>query len=198
VILGVAAVALIIATGVVTGVLVTGKPGQAAEAAKPAPAPASQPPPAIQIQVPAIALVAFPKLASAVPAPTPEARAPTAVPTAIPTVVPTAIPTEAPTVSPAQPAAAVPVITLHPPGPEAPAAATPGQQAHNDMVQGLVDRLDVSGVRAAGAASKALVDGHVYRINDVLDRATGLRLVKVDSDHLTFVDAAGVTYVKGF
>jgi len=53
-------------------------------------------------------------------------------------------------------------------------------------------------VRAAGPESKALIDGHVYRINDVLDRATGLKLVGVDPDHVTFVDAEGVTYVKSF
>ena len=94
--------------------------------------------------------------------------------------------------------AAAPIISLQPPGPAAPVGATPADQAHNDLVQGLVDSLHVSGVLAAGTGSKALVDGHVYRINDVLDRRTGLRLVKADPDRLTFVDSAGVTYVKSF
>jgi len=66
------------------------------------------------------------------------------------------------------------------------------------LIQGIVDRFRVSGVRAAGADSKALVDGHVYKINEMIDRTIGLRLVKVDADHLTFVDAQGDTYVKSF
>ncbi len=43
-----------------------------------------------------------------------------------------------------------------------------------------------------------IVDGHVYRVNDLLDRALGIRLVQVDVDHLTLVDSTGVTYIKSF
>jgi hypothetical protein len=53
-------------------------------------------------------------------------------------------------------------------------------------------------VRAAGADSKALVDGHVYKVNELIDRTIGLKLTKVDADHLTFVDAQGDTYLKSF
>jgi hypothetical protein len=42
------------------------------------------------------------------------------------------------------------------------------------------------------------VDGHVYRVNDMLDRTLGIRLVKVDPDHLTLVDSEGATYIKNF
>jgi len=161
------------------------------------------------VQIPTVSLVTVPKVVSENPtpvavalerpaisvAPTPVPTfAPTAVPTPIPTVAPTAIPTPLPTEAPA-PAA---LVTLHPPTPAPPVASTPSDQAHNDLVQGLIDRLQVSGVRASGAGSKALVDGHVYRINDVLDRPTGLKLTGVDEDHLTFVDSKGVTYVKNF
>ena len=61
-----------------------------------------------------------------------------------------------------------------------------------------MDRFHVSGARAAGADSKALIDGHVYRVNDVMDKSVGLRLSKVDADRLTFVDADGNTYIKTF
>ena len=204
-----AAIVLIVVSVVVTGILVTSKPQAAAVAAeKPAPTPVP-PPTAPLVQVPSVSLVSVPKAVSEYPtpvtvalerpaiavAPTPiPTFVPTAVPTAIPTFAPTAVPTPIPTEAPT-PAA---LVTLHPPTPAPPVATTPGDQAHNDLVQGLIDRLQVSGVRAAGAGSKALVDGHVFRINDVLDRPTGLKLVGVEEDHLTFVDSKGVTYVKNF
>jgi hypothetical protein len=62
----------------------------------------------------------------------------------------------------------------------------------------MVDAFHISGVRTAGAGSKALVDGHVYRLNDVIDKTVGLKLVKVDEDHLTFVDRDGNSYVRNF
>ena len=83
------------------------------------------------------------------------------------------------------------------PRPVATAPAT-APQNRNELIQGIVDRYRVSGVRAAGADSKALVDGHVYKINEVIDRTIGLKLVKVEADHLTFVDAQGDTYLKSF
>lgn len=206
------AVALIVVSVVVTGMLVTGKPAAApaASAAK-APPEQTQPSPAPLVQLPAAALLPPPKAAPAAPAPAVEYRpiatplptavptpVPTAMPTAVPTAAPTAAPTEAPTSAPTTALAEAPAISLHPPTPAAPVAATADAQAHNNLVQGLVDAIHVSGVRAAGAESKALIDGHVYRLNDVLDRATGLRLVGVDTDHVTFVDSAGVTYLKSF
>jgi hypothetical protein len=207
------AVALIVVSVVVTGMLVTGKPAAAPSAAPKPPPEQSQPAPAPLVQLPAVSLVSVPRAVPPVstaapavvyqPAPAPVAIAvttplPTAIPTPIPTAIPTAVPTEAPTSPPAAALAEAPVISLHPPTPAPPVAATPGAQAHNDLVQGLVDGIHVSGVRAAGAESKALIDGHVYRLNDVLDRATGLRLVGVSPDHVTFVDSQGVTYQKSF
>ena len=38
----------------------------------------------------------------------------------------------------------------------------------------------------------------VYRVNDIVDRTLGIRLVKVAADSLTFSDPNGVSYVKGF
>jgi len=209
VLVGAAAIVLIVVSVVVTGILVTGKP-QTAPVAAERPTPTSVPTPlATVVQMPTVSLVSVPKAISVYPTPVTVAEerpsialaptlAPRAVPTAVPTVVPTAIPTSVPTAAPTEAPTPAALITLHPPEPVAPVAMTPGDQAHNDLVQGLVDRLQVSGVRAAGAGSKALVDGHVYRINDVLDRTTGLKLVGVDEDHLTFVDAKGVKYVKSF
>jgi hypothetical protein len=85
---------------------------------------------------------------------------------------------------------------------QAPAApgtpAAPAPQSHTDLVQGVVDAYHVSGVRLAGAGSKALIDGHVYKLNDVVDKTLGLKLVKVDEDHLTFTDRDGNTFAKTF
>lgn len=90
--------------------------------------------------------------------------------------------------------APAPIVVLAAPTPP-PASAAPLQA---DQIQNLVDNYHISGVRAAGAGSKALIDGHVYRINDLVDRLLGLRLVKVDEDHLTFTDRTGATYIRAF
>ena len=164
-----AAVALVVVSAVITGILVTAKPEpKAAVAAKAAPEALPTPAPQkVVVQVPSIS-----------------------VPVAAP-------PTPAPT-SPAKAAEAPPrvVRAAEPPAAAPPSASSP--QVRNELVQGIVDRLHVSGARAAGADSKALVDGHVYRVNDIVDKTVGLKLVKVEPDRLTLVDAAGDTYQKSY
>ena len=163
-----AAVALVVVSAVITGILVTAKPEpKAAVAAKPAPEALATPAPQkVVVQVPSIVVPASaPAAAPPTPAPTAPARATEAAP---------------------------PVVRVAEP------AAAPSHHARNDLVQGIVDRLHVSGARAAGADSKALVDGHVYRVNDIVDRTVGLRLVKVEPDRLMLVDAAGDTYEKSY
>jgi len=176
-----AAVALAVVSAVITGYLMTGKsepkPVEAMPVAAPA-APRTHPVPEATQLVPAIFTITVPKLIAAAPTPTP---APTEAPVVI--ARPTPTPTPAPVVA-VQTAAPVPV------------AAAP--QSHAEQVQAYVDGLHVSGARAAGADSKALIDGHVYKVNDLLDRALGLRLTNVDADQLTFVDATGATYLKSY
>jgi hypothetical protein len=159
---------------VVTGIFVTGKPDVKVAAVIQSPTLAPTPAPQkVVVQGP---LIAVPQaLPASVPTPT---SAPVAV--VRPAVVAAVAPTAAPT-----------------PRPVATAPAT-APQNRNELIQGIVDRYRVSGVRAAGADSKALVDGHVYKINEVIDRTIGLKLVKVEADHLTFVDAQGDTYLKSF
>jgi hypothetical protein len=180
--IGAAALALIVVSAVITGVMMTGKPdAKPASAEKPAPTPPQQQAaaPRIVIQAPALAV-------SAPPA--------TPVPTAVPT--PTAAPSPTPTPAPVVQA---PVVQAPPPAAAtSPAPIAAASQGHTDMVQGIVDAFHISGVRMAGAGSKALVDGHVYKLNDVVDKSLGLRLVKVDEDHLTFSDKEGNTYVRSF
>jgi hypothetical protein len=127
--------------------------------------------------VPAIAVTPTPQPAPAVAVSVPvEVRPPTPVPTAEPVVQ--AAPTPAPVVVAAKPIA--------PP------------RSRVEQVQSFVDSLRVTGIRLAGSESKVLVDGHVYRVNDILDRNLGIRLVAVDADHLTLADSTGASYIKNF
>jgi hypothetical protein len=136
--------------------------------------------------------------AAAIVAPAPAitvALPPPSVPTPAPTALPQPTPAPAAIVLAPEPAAPVqaqaplvaPVV--------APAVTT---ESHTEIVQGVVDRFHISGVRTAGADSKALVDGHVYKVNELVDRSLGLRLTTVEADHLTFVDREGNTFVKSF
>jgi hypothetical protein len=111
------------------------------------------------------------------------------VPTAAPSPVAVAKPTPTPS----------PVAVVQAPVAATAAIAAPAEtQSPNDAVQALVDGFHISGVRTAGAGSKALIDGHVYKLNDVVDKALGLRLSKVDEDHLTFVDREGNVFLRSF
>jgi hypothetical protein len=42
------------------------------------------------------------------------------------------------------------------------------------------------------------MNDRVYRVNDIVERSLGVRLIKVEADNLTFSDANGFTYVKYF
>jgi hypothetical protein len=185
ILVGAAALVLIVVSVVVTGIMLTGKPeAKPVAAAAPAAAPAQQAPaPNIVIQ-PAAVTVAVQAKAAPVSAPTP-------VPVA--QAAPTPTPSPPPVVQAPEPAAAsAPVAAAVPP----PAATS--STSHTEMVQGVVDAYHISGVRLSGAQSKALLDGHVYKLNDIVDKTLGLKLVKVDDDHLTFVDKDGGTFVKSF
>lgn len=65
-------------------------------------------------------------------------------------------------------------------------------------VQNFVDAVRVTGIRSSGSDSKVLMNDRVYRVNDIVERTLGVRLVKVAPDSLTFADANGVTYLKYF
>jgi hypothetical protein len=205
VLIGAAALVLVVVSAVVTGIFMTGKP-EAKPAAEANPAPQAAPTqapaaPKIVVQAPAVA-VALPQQSVPTPVAAPVAPAVFSPPPAAVHVAP-AVPS--PTPSPpavAQapaPATEAPVAAAQAPAqaaPTAPVAAAP--QSHADLVQGVVDAYHISGVRLAGAGSKALIDGHVYKLNDIVDKTLGLKLAKVDEDHLTFVDRDGNTFAKTF
>jgi hypothetical protein len=185
VLLAAGAVTLIVASVVITGVLLSGKlePKPVAAAKPVLPTPAPQAAPVIVVKVPP---------APVAPSPKPTAAPPTAAPVV---VAPPPSPTPSPVVE--APVVEAPVVQVAPTQAPKPVAVAP-PMSHGEQVQSFIDKLRVTGVRAAGTDSKALVDGHVYRVNDILDRGLGIKLVQVDADHLTLVDSEGVTYVKNF
>ena len=56
----------------------------------------------------------------------------------------------------------------------------------------------ILGVRSPGPDARVLIGERVYRLNDVVDRSLGLRLVKVETGALTFADTAGTLYKKNY
>jgi hypothetical protein len=190
VLIGAAAVALVVVSVVLTGAFVTSRPEAKPASPIPAPAPAKSPA-NVAAQAPSVIAVTVPRVIA--PAPT---AAP--APTSAPVVVAQPSPTPAPAVVAAAVAvpAAVPAVTA--PAASAAPAPTAAPQSRAEQVQAYVDGLVVTGARSAGSDSKALVNGHVFKLNDVLDKALGLRLARVDPDHLTFVDGAGDTYLKSY
>ena len=178
VLIGAAALGLIVVSAVVTGVFVAGKSEQKTGTMAPVPTPTPSPQKVV-VQSPVIALPQV--LQTSAPSPTPVAATK---------------PASAPVLHPLPAARQVPSPVISAPAAAASVASAP--ESHNDLIQGIIDRYRISGVRAAGPDSKALVDGHVYKVNDLIYKSLGLKLVKVESDHLTFVDAQGETYVRSF
>lgn len=129
----------------------------------------------------------------------------TVVPAASTEVLPPAPTTVVDTLatSPAGSSAATAVSTAPPtetaPVPPAVAAAVEAiAPAPDTRAQQYVDALRVTGIRASGDDSKVLMNDRVYRVNDIVDRALGLKLIKVAPDSLLFSDPTGATYTKIF
>jgi len=181
VLIGGAALVIIVVSAVVTGMLIAGK----FDSKRPAPVAAAEVRPAAPATAPA------PAIAISVPKAVPAAVVVASPPVVTPAPVAAAEPTPAP-VAPAPAPKPVAAAAL------APATAVPNTQAQNDAIQTMIDKFHVSGVRASGTDSKALIDGHVYKVNDFLDRSLGLKLTEVAQDHLTFTTREGTTFTKTF
>ena len=92
-----------------------------------------------------------------------------------------------------------PAEAAEPAASSAPIAIEPSSPPKQDeRVHQFLDTLRVTGIRAAGNESKVLMNDRVYRVNDIVERALGVKLTKVSSDHLTFTDQNGATYEKYF
>jgi len=70
----------------------------------------------------------------------------------------------------------------------------PATPAPDPRVTAFLEALRVTAILPSLTAPKVLMNGEVYKLNDLVDRATGLRITKITSDNLTFKDAAGFEY----
>lgn len=144
--------------------------------------------------------------APVVPAPETSSVAIAPVTIKIPLPAAPVAPAPTPTVVQAAPVAAAPTPAATTPATPAtteptPAAATEPAATGSlaDRIADYVDKLRVTGIRTSETGgSKVLMNEKVYRANDVVNRALGLKLIKITSDSLTFADATGATYVKNF
>jgi hypothetical protein len=87
------------------------------------------------------------------------------------------------------------------PSAEAPVVAqrvVPSVPTSNPEAVDFIDRIRVAGVRASATDPKVLMNDRVYRLDDVVNRALGLRLTEISASTLTFVDDSGYQYKKAF
>ncbi len=87
--------------------------------------------------------------------------------------------------------------------PETPAAPTPAPAlvlapAPDERIYKFIDAIRVTGINSSGNASKVIMNDRIYRVNDVVERLLGLKLIKVEAEKLTFVDENGIIYTKNF
>ncbi|MBW7895314.1 MAG: hypothetical protein H3C27_09395 [Opitutaceae bacterium] len=125
------------------------------------------------------------------PADAPAATAPAPVITLPKIEVPVITPEPEPVVAAPEPA----VETK--PAPEAKTVG-PTPPVYDERVYAFIDRLQVMGIRSSGSDSKVLMNDRVYRVNDIVERSLGLKLMEVTSDSLIFIDPSGATYTKNF
>jgi len=82
--------------------------------------------------------------------------------------------------------------------PEPVKPAIPRVPTANPLVYEFLEKLRVAGIRASPTDPKVIMNDRVFRLNDIVDRITQLRLVRIDNDTLTFVDGSGFEYKKSF
>ncbi len=176
----------------------------APKAATPAPTPTTAPAPVVVPSLTKQPTTATTPASTPSPAPVPVASPPAATPLPQPTApapvqsLPTAAQSPATTTAayvpapvPTAPAAATPVVTTPAVAP-APIPAAPPKP--DERVAQYIDTLRITAIRAT--EGRVLMNDRVYRINDIVERTWGLRLIKVEPGILTFSDATGAVYVR--
>jgi len=169
------AAVLVVFSVVITVYLVNRNPGSVAT--PPIATVASPAIPPVDLNAPPPVIVAPVIAAPVVAAPSPTAETETRVVDVLTPASATATAAPAPV--------AIPPITPVAPQPEL-------------HIQLFVDAIRVMGIRSSGGESKVLMNDRVYRVNDIVDRALVLKLVKVEPELLTFTDPNGVVYTKSF
>lgn len=174
----------------------------------PSPATATAVPPPSQLPAPAMdpaRNLPQPAPKTAVVAPNPAPNSPPSDRPSVAsnaTVAPAAAATATPPPAtvPASPATAAPAANTPLPSASAPAAVnTAAVTAKPDeRIHAFVDAMRITAVKAAGADSRVMMNDRVYRVNDIIERTLGVRLIKVEANSLTLSDGNGVTYIKYF
>lgn len=101
----------------------------------------------------------------------------------------TTLVSEAPTTTPVAAKTTVPAITIPLPA---------NKLRPEPKILAFIDALRITGIRAAGADSKVLMNDRVYRVNDIVEHLLGVRLTGVEANALLFEDERGVAYRKNF
>jgi hypothetical protein len=95
-----------------------------------------------------------------------------------------------------------PAVAPTPPPPPPPARPTapppPPAVVANPIIIDFVDALRISVVRLTPADPRVVLNGQVFRINDLVDRGLKLRLIKIEAALLVFSDANGFEYPKNY
>ncbi len=63
-------------------------------------------------------------------------------------------------------------------------------------IQDFVDQLQIFGYRSAGADSRLLMNGRVYKLNDIVDNERSLKFIRSDGEKLYFEAPSGYRYPK--
>lgn len=127
----------------------------------------------------------------------------TALPARRPAELPETRPPGKPASTPASTVASAPA-TEPAPAPAAienrplPGAASAALASPDPRIASFVDGIRVTGIRSSGNESKVLMNDRVYRVNDIVERTLGVKLIEVAPEALTFSDANGVIYKKFF
>ena len=56
--------------------------------------------------------------------------------------------------------------------------------------------MKIGGIRRMNGGPRVVLNGQVYRLNEVVDRTLNLRLMEVTADQLIFMDAQGIRYTR--
>jgi hypothetical protein len=130
--------------------------------------------PTIKMDLPPIGLTSPPPLPP--PAAAPISKSAAVAPTA-PAIAQAMVPEPAPTNPPV-----------------APTAPEPPQRSR--QVESLIDTMQVAAIRVSATDPRAMINDRVFKLDELVDRGTGLRLTQISANRLTFTDANGFVYVK--
>ncbi len=146
-----------------------------------------------------------PPVVAAIPAPVPPSPPAPVLPAPAPVVALPPISTHVTTPATAEPipnktapAIPTPMVSLPSTDPTPAAPPPPAPNKPSPQVYALLDAMHVTGIRTSDTDPKVLMNDRVYKLNDLVDRPTGLRITRIASDHLTFTDGAGFEYTKTF